>query len=332
MQRMRMAFAVLCATALLGGAAWSVDLPFYNQSFESYEMVEGGYYGLGLDFTGTWYPYALGWAFAQLPLAQSVEVAGAPDGDRVLLIWPKLGDTYHYTSGIWGEANGITHLVQASQTYTVSVQVSKVPGLVNTGAELRILLGDKGTWNGMVQSVVLEIPEQTQDGVWNTYSVTFNSDDYGGAITGKYISLIQLYAYGPTNSQIGVYFDDVRIDGPVSTIVGTVTLSDWTPADPDKALTPVKIELIPQIGGIAQTQVVVLDETDSYGFQCEPGTYDIAFTVAGWLKKLETGVVVESGLETVSNVVLINGDVSGDNQIGTPDYDVVSGNFDEVGD
>ncbi len=220
MKKLSTLMLVLCATVVLASSAWSVNLPFYNQSFEIYEMVDGfdfSIYGAeyaGNNYSGTDYPVASGWVWAQPPLGQSLEVVGAPDGDRVALISNPLPDgTYHYNSGIWGEANGIPYTVQPGETYTVSVQVSKVPGMENDSGYMKIILGEKGTWDGSVQSIELAIPQQTQEGVWTTYSRTWNSDDYPAAY-GKYISVIQLFVYGPAESEIGLYYDDVRIDGP----------------------------------------------------------------------------------------------------------------------
>ena len=95
MQRRGMLLALLCATALLASAAWSIDLPVPNGSFEQYTM-SAGYYG------GT-YPtpdYWIGWA----PFIQSVECAGAVDGDRVLQV--DTTDGYAYAWGPYLQ-NGI---------------------------------------------------------------------------------------------------------------------------------------------------------------------------------------------------------------------------------
>ena len=339
MQRMRIVFALLCATALLATAAWSIDLPFYNQSFETYEMLPGANFEPGYDYSGSEYPWPVGFTWsAYVPLIQSLEVAGAPDGDRVLLVQNPLPDaTYHYSAGIWGTENGIPYTIVPDGTYTFSVKCSKAPGLANDRGLFKIVIGNKGTWEGSEQSVEFDIPQQTQEGVWTTYSVTktFDLESYPGAETevwGKYIGLIMPHVYGLPTEAIGLYYDDITIDGPISTIVGTVTLSDWSPADPDKGLTPVKIELIPQGSGFSQTELIVLDQDDKYRIECAPGLYNVSFTAAGWLKKVETNVEVLLEGETVRDVVLINGDVNGDNQIDTPDYDTVSGNFDQQGD
>ncbi len=213
MKKLSMLMLVLCATAMLASAAWSVNLPFYNQSFEEYEMVPGLNLGEGYDYSGTEFAWPIGWTWSiHTPLIETVAYAGAPDGDRVLLIQrPEPIQTYHYTSGIWGEALGITHTVQAGRTYTVSVKCAKAPGFENDRGYMKILLGDKGTWDGSVQSIEMEIPQQTQDDVWTTYARTWNSDDYPAAY-GKYISQIQLFVYGPDDNPIGLYYDDVRID------------------------------------------------------------------------------------------------------------------------
>ena len=226
MKRLSMLMLVLCATALLTSAAWSVNLPFFNQSFETYEMMPGYDFGEpGHDYSGSDYPWPVGYTWnAYVPLIQSLEYAGAPDGDRVLLLQhPVPSGTYHYTAGIWDQTDpggtGIPYKVVPDATYTFSVKCSKAPGLENYSGKFAIWIGAKGTWDNAPQGQGIEIliPQQTQDDVWNTYSITktFSAENNMEHTWGQYISLAYCYVYGPDDSPIGLYYDNIRIDGPI---------------------------------------------------------------------------------------------------------------------
>ena len=118
--------------------------------------------------------------------------------------------------------------------------------------------------------------------------------------------------------------------GPSGKITGHVDLQNYSPAFPNSALNPVKIDLIKN-GSIIRTETVALDAGGNYtinGITC--GTYDISFQACKWLRKV-VPVVVDSGVSKICNVSLLNGDIDGDNEITTTDMSIVITNMDATG-
>ncbi len=312
-------FTLLIAVSLGTPDAWAVqrDIPVINASFELT-------YPPGTDSLDYW------WGGEPPEIMCPVD-SNAKDGSRVLRLDTGVSGGYRYAFGPMQEQYGIDEIIQPNWSYTVSAWAKKAADHTNAGGWLFVDVGpDKGTFG--TYRVRIEIPQLTEDEVWKQYSIvldTVANPEY----VGNYMSLIALGGYyGDENTWM--VFDHVTIvgEGPPTSIAGTVTLTDWTPADPDNVLTPVKIELVPQGSGVAKTEVVVLDENNAYSIECEPGTYAAAFSAAKGLKKLVTGIEAIQASQTECSVVLVNGDANGDSQIDTSDFDIVSGNFDQGGD
>ncbi|MCS7310034.1 MAG: hypothetical protein NZ741_07410 [Armatimonadetes bacterium] len=57
-----------------------------------------------------------------------------------------------------------------------------------------------------------------------------------------------------------------------------------------------------------------------FSFPLPAGIYDIAFQAPRWLRKVVSSVGVQTGFMTPVNVVLVNGDVDGDNEVSLSDF------------
>ena len=76
-----------------------------------------------------------------------------------------------------------------------------------------------------------------------------------------------------------------------------------------------------------------LDASGNYSIaDVDPGTYDVAFKAMSTLRKVVAGVVVPPGGVGIANVTLLNGDLSGDNQVTNTDSNIVLQDIDTLGD
>ncbi|OGO35473.1 MAG: hypothetical protein A2147_04790 [Chloroflexi bacterium RBG_16_57_8] len=135
------------------------------------------------------------------------------------------------------------------------------------------------------------------------------------------------YSHQSTSFLYGV-IDEFKITtmvpGAGGKIGGAITLQSFTG---DKTLTPVRIEVL-QGSTVIQSEDRTLEQSSAYTTGLlAPGTYDIAFSARGFLKEVVPGVLVESDETTPVSVTLLNGDVDGDNSVGTPDFSILSGNY-----
>jgi len=128
-------------------------------------------------------------------------------------------------------------------------------------------------------------------------------------------------------------FDNVDFVSPMDQVAlsGTVTLENYSS---DKSFFNVRIELRdPATGTAVQRYFVPLNYAGNYVLQNAPaGTYDVAFKAGCWLQKVVKGVTISASQGTTLNVSLPSGDLDGDNHVGTPDFSILSGNFDKNGD
>jgi WD40 repeat protein len=155
---------------------------------------------------------------------------------------------------------------------------------------------------------------------------------YNGSTLAYTDVFVPQYANGELTIPIDLMFTSAGTLEQPGNIEGTIQLQDYSPALPMK--TCVRIDLI-QSGSIVRTEHVVIDSSGSYSITQinPPGTYDVAFKAASWLRKILTGVVVPSGgTKTGVDVSLINGDSSGDNQITGADAGLVLSHMDSRGD
>ena len=115
-------------------------------------------------------------------------------------------------------------------------------------------------------------------------------------------------------------------------ITGKVTLNDYS-GDPQDVL--VKIDLRnPGQTTPVRTERVVLDSQGRFSISnVTPGSYDVAFKAASWLRQVVPNVqVLENQVTTGVNVSLPNGDVNGDNTVtATGDVPVILKNMDVHG-
>ncbi|MCS6830260.1 MAG: dockerin type I domain-containing protein [bacterium] len=101
-------------------------------------------------------------------------------------------------------------------------------------------------------------------------------------------------------------------------IYGSVFLSDFVG---DVTQVPITICL-------RQGDAVIRSETVfkqpgrmfDFSFLLPPGVYDIAFEAPRWLRKVVLDVGVQAGFMTPVNVVLVNGDIDGDNEVSLFDF------------
>ncbi len=316
MKRLLLVFVLLSVFAFGANGAWGqYSVPVINPSFE---LIWNFPEGPGLNY----------WAGPPPPVIMCPLDDNAKDGNHVLVLDLGVAGGYTYAFGPWQEQYGIDEIIKPGISYTVSAWAKKAADHSNNGGWMYVDVGPvRGDWG--TYRIQIPIPPLTVDEEWVQYSVvldTVANPEY----VGNYISHVGLGGYYG-DATTWMVWDHVTIDRPyTAAIEGTVTLSNWTPADPDKRLTPVKIELIPQGSGVAKTEVVVLPGNDMYVVDCEPGTYDVVFTAAGWLKKLKPGIVVVD-VPVVCDAVLINGDIDGNDHIGTPDFSILSGSFDQTG-
>ncbi|OGO35474.1 MAG: hypothetical protein A2147_04795 [Chloroflexi bacterium RBG_16_57_8] len=136
---------------------------------------------------------------------------------------------------------------------------------------------------------------------------------------------------------VGTYIDGrvdefkitTEVPATLGFISGTITLQDFVG---DLSLVPVRIE-VKQGATVIKSEQKTLDQTGSYVIgPFTAGTYEISFSACKFRKKVVSGVEVHDGGPTVVSGPLLNGDLNGDNSIGTPDFDILSGNFGKLGD
>jgi plastocyanin len=113
------------------------------------------------------------------------------------------------------------------------------------------------------------------------------------------------------------------------TLAGTVVLGDYLGSPADVLL---KIDVI-QGTNVVRTQKVTPNSAGGFAVAEIPaGTYTVRIKSSGWLSKSTPNVVIDGPVVTMAAVTLVNGDLNGDNQIGLPDSQLLSGNFDKTGD
>ena len=115
------------------------------------------------------------------------------------------------------------------------------------------------------------------------------------------------------------------------TVSGSIELQDFSG---DLSLTPIRVTLTPQAGGLMETQDVLLTTNPGpYSFpSAATGTYEVSFATDQWLRKVVPSVTVVADQVTTCNVSLISGDVDGDNEVTTTDTSVVLKNRGQSGD
>lgn len=136
---------------------------------------------------------------------------------------------------------------------------------------------------------------------------------------------------GDVSDDESIFTAVISSDPAPNGLHGTVTLSGFLGR---LDLSPVEIVL--SQSGVAQiTKIITVTGTgDKVAYNIPnvpPGTYDVKFTAAHFLTQTLTGVVIEATSSTLSDVSLTNGDVNGDNYVGTDDFSLLSTNFDKTG-
>lgn len=115
--------------------------------------------------------------------------------------------------------------------------------------------------------------------------------------------------------------DDVSISYASGSVTGTISLEDF---GGDLSLSPIRIDL--SQGGTAtlSEKVVLTQNPGSYLVSnIPPGTYDVVFSGAQWLRKVVPGIVVpDIGPAAPIGVTLTNGDIDGDSEITTTDLSI----------
>ncbi|GIV17423.1 MAG: hypothetical protein KatS3mg022_2858 [Armatimonadota bacterium] len=112
-------------------------------------------------------------------------------------------------------------------------------------------------------------------------------------------------------------------------VSGKVTLGDFV-ASPEGV--PVEMQL--RASGSAEplrTEILTLDAVGNYILtDVEPGQYDIAFKASHWLRAVVRGVRVTSADVQDVDVLLLNGDIDGDNEVTLFDFGALVASFSSV--
>jgi hypothetical protein len=124
---------------------------------------------------------------------------------------------------------------------------------------------------------------------------------------------------------------DIEIHCPIQPIIaGKVMLGDWSTSPAGKTM-DVEIRASGS-STVVQTAHVTLDANGSFSLPLNAtlvgGSYDIGVKGKCWLRERVVADVVSE--HSVVNFSLTNGDVNGDNYVGTDDYILLSGAFDTV--
>ncbi|MHB9036996.1 MAG: hypothetical protein ACYC64_10025 [Armatimonadota bacterium] len=119
-------------------------------------------------------------------------------------------------------------------------------------------------------------------------------------------------------------FDNVSFS-TTGTMSGQIELANYTA---DLALAPVRIDLR-QNGSTVRTETVMLAANPGqYSLSgVSAGQYDVVFSACKWLRKVVSVNVPETGVASV-DVVLVNGDADGDNEVTTTDLSTVLSHID----
>lgn len=156
--------------------------------------------------------------------------------------------------------------------------------------------------------------------VWNKNDGMIDLGSLGG---------VKSYAgdINSSNQVVGTFFDSQGYDHialwepvtkPTFNITGKVTLSNF---DGNNSSIPVMVE-VRRKGSNTITSTVALQSDGSYSLTgINNGFYDIAFKASHWLQRTVNNVGVYE--DTSLNVVLINGDVDGNNVIDAQDQDLL---------
>jgi hypothetical protein len=220
----------------------------------------------------------------------------------------------------------VDFLYHSSQA--ILVQVS----YLDTGGWHTVL--NSGWKNGINKACHVKVQRQPDKGyltvsVSNDQSFSYTADtaSIGSAFLDALV-IPGLRIYGGV-----VDFDNADFTSPIDqvSLAGTIMLENY---NFDKSFFNVRIELQdPSKGTVIQRYFVPLNFAGNYVLQnVPPGTYDVAFKAGCWLQKVVKGVTITANQTTTQNVSLQSGDMDGDNHVGTPDFSIISGNFDKSGD
>ena len=100
----------------------------------------------------------------------------------------------------------------------------------------------------------------------------------------------------------------------------------------DPSLIRVRIDIL-QGGSVVQSKTVAPGTTQPIvDFELDPGTYTVRANAGKWIGAEGTVVVPPGNGYTPITLVLANGDVDGNNHVGTADFSILSENYGEAGD
>lgn len=113
----------------------------------------------------------------------------------------------------------------------------------------------------------------------------------------------------------------MKMTGTLTGLHGQVVLGNFVgPIEGQK----VTVELLSG-GTVAETQTVTLDANGNFGMgSVQTGSFGVRIKSSHWLRKLAGTVTLPGG---VVSCVLSNGDINGDNQIDSDDFDLLVQNF-----
>jgi hypothetical protein len=178
------------------------------------------------------------------------------------------------------------------------------------------LLGGTSTWKPNAPTIEVLLPQPLQITGWVTYSTDPNDDNVGFWAASS--QLMQTWNYSLRAAPTCTY-----------RFSGAVTLEQYRG---NVAGQPITVEFrAPGSQTPLRTDTVQLQSGGTYAlYQVAPGTYDVAFRGAHWLRKVVHNVVVNGCVYGV-NVSLVNGDVNGDNRVDDADLLRVLFTFGQVG-
>lgn len=185
-----------------------------------------------------------------------------------------------------------------------------------TSGRLFGLLGGTSAWKPNAPTIEVLLPQPLQITGWVTYSTNPNDDNVG---------------FWAASSQLMRSWSYTLRAAPNRTyrLSGYITLGQYRG---NVIGQPITVELRPPGSTTPlRTETIALQLNGYYTlYQVAPGSYDIAFQGAHWLRRVVRNVVISSCLSGV-NASLVNGDVNRDNHIDDADLLRVLFTFGQTG-
>ncbi|GBC92481.1 hypothetical protein HRbin15_00951 [bacterium HR15] len=185
-----------------------------------------------------------------------------------------------------------------------------------TSGRLFGLLGGTSAWKPNAPTIEVLLPQPLQITGWVTYSTNPNDDNVGFWAASN--QLMHSWSYTLRAAPDRTY-----------RLSGYITLEQYRG---NVIGQPITVELrLPGSTTPLRTESVALQLNGYYTlYQVAPGTYDVAFQGAHWLRKVVRNVAVSGCLSGV-NASLVNGDVDHDNRIDDADLLAVLFAFGQTG-